>query len=164
MASLPLFETSAAVPSSSLAPWHAQMWRNALHAAPSGITITSYNEWGEGTQSELRWAPRLLELCSPSCELCASRLTPCAPGRNGVDIERTLCVLRLVVCGGILWRGRGAGGAVEGAQPHTSSDGGAYADYSPDEPAFYMQRTKQWTSEAKRGCADMSRQQERMEL
>lgn len=46
-------------------PWNAQqtrgrgrgayydrMWRNALHASPNGITITSYNEWGEGTQIE----------------------------------------------------------------------------------------------------------------
>jgi hypothetical protein len=36
------------------------MWRSALHALPSGITITSYNEWGEGTQSK----PLLLLLAS----------------------------------------------------------------------------------------------------
>jgi hypothetical protein len=54
--------------------------------------------------------------------------------------------------------------AVEGARPHTSNDGSAYADYSPDEAAFYMQKTKQWVSETKRGCEAASRQQERNEL
>ena len=32
--------------------YYDRMWRNALHASPNGITITSYNEWGEGTQIE----------------------------------------------------------------------------------------------------------------
>jgi hypothetical protein len=28
------------------------LWRAALRAKPDGITITSFNEWGEGTQIE----------------------------------------------------------------------------------------------------------------
>ena len=32
--------------------WYDHMWRNALRAAPDIVTITSYNEWHEGTQIE----------------------------------------------------------------------------------------------------------------
>ncbi|MGH3000688.1 MAG: hypothetical protein ACRDNM_15435, partial [Gaiellaceae bacterium] len=28
------------------------LWRAAIRARPDGITITSFNEWGEGTQIE----------------------------------------------------------------------------------------------------------------
>jgi hypothetical protein len=28
------------------------MWRSALRARPDSVTITSYNEWNEGTQIE----------------------------------------------------------------------------------------------------------------
>lgn len=31
---------------------YARAWRSALRADPSAVTITSYNEWGEGTQIE----------------------------------------------------------------------------------------------------------------
>jgi len=32
--------------------WYDHMWRSALRAAPDIVTITSYNEWHEGTQIE----------------------------------------------------------------------------------------------------------------
>jgi hypothetical protein len=32
--------------------WYDHMWRSALGAAPDVVTITSYNEWHEGTQIE----------------------------------------------------------------------------------------------------------------
>eukprot|EP01137_Pigoraptor_chileana_P014455 Opistho-2@5016 len=32
--------------------YYRRMWSSAIHAAPSIISITSYNEWGEGTQIE----------------------------------------------------------------------------------------------------------------
>ena len=32
--------------------WYDHMWRSALRAAPDVVTITSYNEWHEGTQIE----------------------------------------------------------------------------------------------------------------
>ena len=102
-------------------PWNAQqtrsrgrgryydsMWQTALNAAPSGVTITSYNEWGEGTQ-------------------------------------------------------------VEGAFPHISANGSKmYADYSPEAPQFYMERTKYWVEQAKRDCQPRRQparlREERLEL
>ena len=32
--------------------YYEAMWEEALHARPSFVSITSYNEWGEGTQIE----------------------------------------------------------------------------------------------------------------
>ena len=32
--------------------YYDNMWRSALSASPSAVTITSFNEWGEGTQIE----------------------------------------------------------------------------------------------------------------
>lgn len=75
--------------------YYDQMWRNALRSSPHGITITSFNEWGEGTQ-------------------------------------------------------------IEAARPHVSTSGLrplGYADYSPDAPSFYMDKTKEWVLQARRGCA-----------
>ena len=87
-------------------PWNAQatrardsgayydrMWQAALDSGVDAVTITSYNEWGEGTQ-------------------------------------------------------------IEPARPHVTINGTAYADYSPVEGTFYMERTREWVARAKRarGC------------
>ena len=32
--------------------YYSRMWNKALHALPQVVSITSYNEWGEGTQIE----------------------------------------------------------------------------------------------------------------
>jgi len=74
--------------------YYDSMWERALHAAPHGVTVTSFNEWGEGTQ-------------------------------------------------------------IEAARPHIALHGAKpliYADYDPDPPDFYMERTRHWALQAKRGC------------
>ena len=71
--------------------YYNRFWRAAIDATPPAVTITSYNEWGEGTQ-------------------------------------------------------------IEPARSHTSVNGSVYADYSPLPPDFYLQRTRAWVEEARRGC------------
>ena len=33
-----------------------------------------------------------------------------------------------------------------------TSVSGAYADYAPEAPEFYMERTARWVEQGKRGC------------
>merc|ERR1712196_84134 len=80
--------------------WHAAsdatltpMGKPIASPRMSGITITSFNEWGEGTQ-------------------------------------------------------------IEEARPHMSTDGFAYADYTPGAPNLYMERTREWTSQVKSLCTE----------
>ncbi|MFN9909628.1 MAG: alpha-mannosidase, partial [bacterium] len=46
----------------------------------------------------------------------------------------------------------GEGTQIEPARSHTSVNGSVYADYSPLPPDFYLQRTRAWVEEARRGC------------
>ena len=80
--------------------YYDEKWRAALGALDSvgdgvgGITITSFNEWGEGTQ-------------------------------------------------------------IEEARPHVvPSSGSAYADYGPDGPDFYMNRTRTWIDAVRKRCGE----------
>mmetsp|Transcript_91401 Transcript_91401/g.295664 ORF Transcript_91401/g.295664 Transcript_91401/m.295664 type:complete len:373 (+) Transcript_91401:568-1686(+) len=63
--------------------YYDQMWSAAVEAQPQAISVTSYNEWGEGTQ-------------------------------------------------------------IEGVTPYTSPKGLVHEDYRPEDPDFYIRKTRQW--------------------
>jgi len=72
--------------------YYDAMWRSAVASAPYAISVTSYNEWGEGTQ-------------------------------------------------------------VEPAVPYAPPGGLAYLDYRPEEPDFYLRRTREWAQHYKKKAA-----------
>lgn len=137
--------------------YYDQMWGQALQTASGGVTITSYNEWGEGEQPALTLVPYCpgfgaQEQAGRSARQGRSRewqpdeatapFRPCEP-RAAREPTYMIRARTLRAC---------AGTQIEPARPHQSSGGSQYEDYSPDASDFYLNRTRHWAAQARRGC------------
>ena len=56
--------------------YYDDMWRAAVDAAPKVVAVTSYNEWGEGTQIEAAKSGQVLQALFPLPSLYSPLPTP----------------------------------------------------------------------------------------
>ncbi|MEO8285590.1 MAG: endo-1,3-alpha-glucanase family glycosylhydrolase [Chloroflexota bacterium] len=72
---------------------YEEAWRGATASNPAWITITSYNEWFEGTEIEpaASFGARYLDLTRQYANLWKYGPSPCDGGTHFVETGRTIC-------------------------------------------------------------------------